>query len=237
MRVIPVLDILAGQVVHAAGGRRHEYKLLHCNWTASTHPKDVAKALTERFGFKEIYAADLDAIAGRPLNRPALDELCDLGLHLWLDGGIHDAADARQIAALADTVVVGLETVDGPDAMAAILSEIPAQRIVFSLDLRDGQPLANTNAWDGASPQAIASQALALGIQRILVLDLARVGSNAGPGGLDLCRCLVTTPGCEISLGGGVRGPGDLRELPRLGIHAVLVASALYDGRITPSDL
>ena len=35
-------------------------------------------------------------------------------------------------------------------------------------------------------------------------------------------------------VGGGVRGVEDLRRLKRSGASAVLVASALHDGRLTP---
>jgi phosphoribosylformimino-5-aminoimidazole carboxamide ribotide isomerase len=238
MRVIPVLDLLDGKVVHAVGGRRQEYQPIVSKWTSSVQAKEVARALMEQFGFREFYVADLDAIAGRPPNRPALEALRSLGLHCWLDGGVRDVATARQVAEMAETVVVGLETIDGPDALRAITRELPLPRLVFSLDLRAGQPLGDAGAWDQASPKEIAGQALALGVERILVLDLARVGLNAGPGSLELCEWLIAQSACrETSLGGGVRGPGDLQSLRRCGINAVLVASAFHDGRIAPEDL
>jgi phosphoribosylformimino-5-aminoimidazole carboxamide ribotide isomerase len=238
MRVIPVLDLLDGKVVHAVGGRRQEYQPIVSKWTTSVQAEEVARALMDQFGFREFYVADLDAIARRPLNCRALEELRSLGLHCWLDGGVRDVATARQVAEIAETVVVGLETIEGPDALGAMVAELPPQRLVFSLDLREGQPLVDSVAWDQASPKKIAGQALALGVERILVLDLARVGLNNGPGSLELCEWLIALPACrETSLGGGVRGPGDLQSLHRCGIDAVLVASALHDGRIVPEDL
>jgi phosphoribosylformimino-5-aminoimidazole carboxamide ribotide isomerase len=238
MRVIPVLDLLDGKVVHAVGGRRQEYQPISSKWTTSVQAKEVARALMEQYGFQEFYVADLDAIAGRKPNRSTLDALRSLELHCWLDGGIRDAATARQMAEMAETVVVGLETIDGPDALQAIAGELPPQRLVFSLDLRAGRPLGDGGAWGQATPKEISRQVLSLGVQRILVLDLARVGSNTGPGSLELCEWLIAQPACrETSLGGGVRGPGDLQSLHTRGVNAVLVASALHDGRIAPEDL
>jgi phosphoribosylformimino-5-aminoimidazole carboxamide ribotide isomerase len=238
MRVIPVLDLLDGKVVHAVGGRRQEYRPITSKWTSSTQAEEVARALMEQFGFREFYVADLDAIARRPLNCRALEELRSLGLYCWLDGGIRDDATARQVAEIAETVVVGLETIEGPYALRAITRELPLPRLVFSLDLRAGRPLGDGGAWGQAPPKEIAGQALSLGVERVLVLDLARVGSNTGPGSLELCEWLIAQPACrETSLGGGVRGPGDLQSLRRCGINAVLVASALHDGRIAPEDL
>jgi len=37
--------------------------------------------------------------------------------------------------------------------------------------------------------------------------------------------------------GGGVRDPGDLRELAQLGCTGALVATALHDGRLTAEDV
>jgi uncharacterized protein related to proFAR isomerase len=61
-RVIPVIDILHGQVVHGIAGNRSSYQPIQSRLTASTHPLDVAKAFHEVFGFTKLYVADLDAI-------------------------------------------------------------------------------------------------------------------------------------------------------------------------------
>jgi phosphoribosylformimino-5-aminoimidazole carboxamide ribotide isomerase len=67
----------------------------------------------------------------------------------------------------------------------------------------------------------------------MIVLDLAQVGMDAGVGTLPLCRklrCLDSQ--LEIVAGGGVRSMRDLDALERAGCDAVLVASALHDGRL-----
>jgi uncharacterized protein related to proFAR isomerase len=40
-----------------------------------------------------------------------------------------------------------------------------------------------------------------------------------------------------VTAGGGVRGPDDLRGLHACGVKAVLVASALHDGRLRREDV
>ena len=77
-----------------------------------------------------------------------------------------------------------------------------------------------------------------LGVRRLLVLDLARVGLGGGIGTRDLCARLCSAfPKVEVSAGGGVRHRGDLEELRACGVGAALVASALHDGRLTRADL
>jgi phosphoribosylformimino-5-aminoimidazole carboxamide ribotide isomerase len=78
---------------------------------------------------------------------------------------------------------------------------------------------------------------LALGVRRLLVLDLARVGVARGPGTEGLCARLAGQPGVEVSAGGGVRGRADLERLAGCGVRAALVASALHDGALSRADL
>ncbi|HKB34931.1 MAG TPA: HisA/HisF-related TIM barrel protein, partial [Gemmataceae bacterium] len=64
------------------------------------------------------------------------------------------------------------------------------------------------------------------------------VGAGSGTGTEELCRWLAEAyPGVEVAAGGGVHGPDDLRRLRTCGVRAVLVASALHDGRLTRTDL
>jgi len=72
----------------------------------------------------------------------------------------------------------------------------------------------------------------------MIVLDLAAVGMNQGPATEELCRRLRREyPDLELTTGGGVRGPDDLRRLKDCGVNVVLVASALHDGRLKKEDV
>lgn len=224
VRVVPVLDLQAGHAVRAVAGRRAEYRpLVPCS-----DPHSVARMLRKRVGHAEVYVADLDAIEGRPPARETIRNLIADGFRLRLDVGIRDVGDVTQWLAIGvDAVVVGLETVASPAALAEILANF-ADRAIFSLDLREGQPLAE---W--GTPRAIAETAIALGARRLLVLDLARVGGGEGTGTESLLREIhVSHPEVELWAGGGVRGPDDLTRLATAGVSVVLVASALHDGTL-----
>jgi phosphoribosylformimino-5-aminoimidazole carboxamide ribotide isomerase len=109
--------------------------------------------------------------------------------------------------------------------------------VVFSLDLKNGQPLA-AETWSDMEPSKIAARAIALGVRRVLVLDLARVGTNAGPGTEAFCKQLKECfPDVELLAGGGVRGREDLDRLRACSVDGVLVASALHDGRLSREEL
>jgi phosphoribosylformimino-5-aminoimidazole carboxamide ribotide isomerase len=231
MMILPVIDLRNGIAVRAIAGRRAEYRPLVSRLTDSTEPLAVARAVRDRFGWTAVYLADLDAIGGAAPAFEVYDRLRADGFQLWLDAGVHDVADADRIAAAGvDQIIVGLETIRGPAEWEAIVRRLKAERVVFSLDLRDGRPMAASADWP-ADPAAIVARVAADGGRRVIVLDLARVGSGRGTGTEELCVELVRRhPGVAFFAGGGVRSLDDVRRWEAIGIAGVLVASALHGG-------
>jgi phosphoribosylformimino-5-aminoimidazole carboxamide ribotide isomerase len=230
VRLIPVLDVMNGAAVRAVAGRRSEYRPLVSRLVASAEPGAVARALVDTVRPAELYLADLDAIGGAAPNVALYASLGTLGVARWIDAGLRDADDAGPLLdAGVEGVVAGLETLRGTEALAALVRYSGPERVVFSLDLRDGVPLGG-GSWP-ADADAVADIAVAAGVRRAIALDLARVGGGGGTGTEGLCRRLAARhPGVEWVAGGGVAGPDDLQRLADAGASAVLVASALHDG-------
>ncbi|HVW36962.1 MAG TPA: HisA/HisF-related TIM barrel protein [Pirellulales bacterium] len=243
MQIIPVIDLMGGLVVRGVAGRRHEYRPIESRLCDDATPAAVGAALRARFGFRQAYVADLDAIAGADPAWSVYEELGRSGYSLRLDAGAATADQARRIAEfrggqLFSAVVVGLESLASPTALAEMLASVGAERLVFSLDLKAQTPLTAAADWQGLDALAIAGEALRLGVRRFIVLDLAQVGMSAGVGTEPLCRQLRALDAeIEIVAGGGVRGLGDLDSLAAAGCDGALVASALHDGRLTPAML
>jgi phosphoribosylformimino-5-aminoimidazole carboxamide ribotide isomerase len=238
MQILPVMDLLGGRVVRGVAGRRQEYRPVVSQIAKSCQPLDVATAFRDHFGLTELYVADLEAIAGAEPAWKTYQGLHDAGFRLRVDAGVREASRARHLAeAGIATLVVGLETVAGPDVLAE-LARTYGERLQFSLDLKGGEPLGEVSAWKGPDAYGIAVQVVGLGVRRLLVLDLARVGVGQGLGTEELCsRLAAAHPEVEISAGGGVRGLADLRRLRDCGVRAALVASALHDGVLRRADL
>jgi phosphoribosylformimino-5-aminoimidazole carboxamide ribotide isomerase len=252
VQVIPVIDLMQGRVVRGVGGRRSEYRPIHSLLSPNAEPASVARGLASA-GFRETYVADLDAIENkgdgshlsenkdsRPLCSWSIyAELMRAGLDLWIDAGLKNALQARELARFAvdgrpvGAVVAGLESLASPTALEEMCALLGSERLIFSLDMKSGVPLAGAAAWKGLQPEQIAAIALRAGVRRMIVLDLAAVGMGAGAGSEPLCRALrCRYPQLQIIAGGGVRGAADLVSLERAGCDAALVASALHDGRL-----
>lgn len=239
--MIPVLDLKAGHAVRAVAGDRANYAHVRSDLHGGSDPLDLARALRDRLGLGELYLADLDAIAGAPPALSLYQALGELGLTLWIDPGVRGPSEGwpRLLDVGRARIILGLETLSGPAALAAIVDRIGPGPLALGLDLRDGRPLFAKGAdWGTIDPIRLADRALALGIERLVVLDLARVGTGRGPGTLPLLRTLrAACPRAELIAGGGVAGPIDLRQLADAGASAALVGSALHDGRLGPADL
>jgi phosphoribosylformimino-5-aminoimidazole carboxamide ribotide isomerase len=235
MRIIPVLDLMRGLVVHGIAGRRQEYRPIKSPIAETPDPLEIARAIRNHFGLGELYIADLDAIAGC---RPAIHvfrTLQDDGFNLLIDAGLRNADDAMPLLALElGGIVAGLETLGGKRELADLVGQVGRSRLVFSLDLKNGQPLTTAAEWRGSSPSTIAAEVMAMGISRFLVLDLARVGTGSGTGTEEICaKVRETCPLGELLAGGGVHGRQDLERLRLAGVDGVLVASALHDGTLS----
>ena len=241
IRVIPVLDVKSGLAVRAIGGDRDHYRPLRTRLHPDSDPLGVARGFRDALKLRQLYLADLDAIAGKAPDRTLYQAVRSLGLDLWVDAGIRDRTSLPPLLdSGAATIVAGLETVRGPAALGAILDVLAPDRLVFSLDLRAGRPLiaGDGPGWGTTDPFTLAATVVALGIHRLLLLDLARVGTGQGTGLLPLlARLREAHPGLEITVGGGIADCDEVRALARAGVHSVLIGSALHDGRIVPADL
>jgi phosphoribosylformimino-5-aminoimidazole carboxamide ribotide isomerase len=242
MPILPVLDLMQGQIVRGVAGRRAEYRPIESGLVRSTDPVAVALALQKQFGFDEFYLADLDAIKDGEPNLAVYRELQMEGFRLWVDAGLrgrHSTALKMLIIANVSRIIIGLETIDDPDDMSHIVHRLGADRAVFSLDLKEGKPLCRSANWHTDDPFAIARRAIeGMGLRRLIVLDLARVGVATGAGTEELCaRIKQAYPDVMLIAGGGVRNIDDVKRLRGLGVEHILVASALHDGRIAPADM
>lgn len=244
MRVVPVLDLLNGVVVRGVAGQRASYQPVQSCLVNSCSPLPVARAFREHFGLQTLYIADLDAILhGRP-NLEIYRELAADGFSLLADAGTRDVQTARTLLEFgAQSIIAGLESIPSGRVLQELIAEFGSDKIIFSLDLKRGQPLSNSPVWHGKGALEIGQQALDCGVRRLIVLDLAQVGIGEGVSTSPLCsdiRQAADKAGIstiELITGGGIRDIQDLHSLALSEIDGVLVASALHNGQLNRLDL
>ncbi len=229
MNIIPVIDILHGQVVRAVRGNRQTYAPMVSRLCQGSDPVTLARALVKHCVAKQLYVADLDALMGGPAQHDVLRALATAlpDIELWLDAGFRgqQAADvvlnlakdtAHEASASARLVpVYGSETLQtqtpyGPQSVDAILS----------LDILRKQRLGPASLWQQADRWP----------SRVIVMTLDRVGAHDGPDLDTLTELQGLSPHTCMVGAGGIRGAHDLRAAQAAGAQAWLVASALHDG-------
>ncbi len=227
MTLIPVIDLLKGQVVRGVRGDRQAYRPIESALCASSDPVTVARVLIDHCATRQLYVADLDALMGGQPQREVLAGLLGAldGIELWLDAGFADADAAAtlkaQLAPHSQRIVpvFGSESLRSRGALADCRSRFGMAGAVLSLDRRDGQRLDPAGCWD--SP--------ALWPQRVIVMTLERVGSGAGPDLETMAELHRLAPATTLVGAGGVRSADDLARGHDAGAGAWLVASALHD--------
>lgn len=226
MQIIPVIDLKGGQVVHARRGMRHLYRPVESRLADGADPLVLTEKLLALGGFRTLYVADLDAIAGSGDNAPVLAALRARfpGLDLWVDAAeaTGEALAARRAADLG-TPVVGSESLPDAEALAAL----GRTGFVLSLDGNADGPLG---------PPAV-HETPALWPSRLIAMTLARVGSGEGPDLARIADLHARAPAAQVFAAGGVRGRADLDALVEARAAGVLVATALHDGTLTAVDL
>jgi phosphoribosylformimino-5-aminoimidazole carboxamide ribotide isomerase len=233
LNLIPVVDLLKGQVVRAVRGDRKSYRPIVSALCASSDPVTVARILCDHCAARQLYVADLDALQGGAVQVAVLADMLEALPHieLWLDAGLADAAAGealqKQLGAFASRIVLvfGSESLRSREALERCFenadgdAEGDAPGAALSLDRRDGQRLDHAGCWD----------AVHLWPRRLIVMTLERVGSGAGPDLETLQEVRRLAPGAMVIGAGGIRSPQDLALASAAGADAWLVASALHD--------
>jgi phosphoribosylformimino-5-aminoimidazole carboxamide ribotide isomerase len=237
LKVIPVIDILNGVVVHAVRGKRREYQPLQSNLCKSVEPLEVAKAF-KKLGFSELYIADLDAITRGSVNFQVLKRIVDeTGLKLMVDAGVADLETAEKLLDCGvSKVVIGTETLQSKSFVAEAIRLFGSDHVIVSLDLKGDKVLVKLGFAGCKNPMCLLLEFKEMGVSGVIVLDLARVGSGEGVN-VDFLKKVLEDISIDVYVGGGVRDIKDLVELKNLGVSGVLVATALHSGKISMDAL
>lgn len=234
MRIIPVMDLLDGKTVHAQSGEREKYEPIQSSIAESTDPSSVASAFQD-LGFKELYIADLNAIASNGDNLRIVDDLTsEFPMEVMIDGGFRTAEETKPyLKRGASKIVTATETLKNLEEIKkACKYDRP---VVASIDLRGRRIIANHPQMHFRFPKAV-QEFSDIGVSEILILSLDRVGTGEGPALKIISEALECTD-LPLLVGGGVRNVRDIQSLKEVGASGVLIATALHDGSIKKEEL
>jgi phosphoribosylformimino-5-aminoimidazole carboxamide ribotide isomerase len=234
--ILPAIDLKDGRCVRLRQGRAEEQTVY------ADDPVAVARDWRAQ-GATALHVVDLDgAFQGRPVHLPVIAKICAaLDIPVELGGGLRTPEDLQAaLDAGVDRVIIGTKALEGPAVLADWVRRF-GHRLAVGIDARDGRVQAH--GWVSTSDRLatdLACQVAEAGVRTLIYTDTARDGMLQGVNAPAMDEMAAAVPGVDIIASGGVTTAGDvraLRDLRRPNLNAVIVGKALYEGRVTLSEL
>jgi phosphoribosylformimino-5-aminoimidazole carboxamide ribotide isomerase len=228
----PAIDLRGGRVVRLYQGDFEK------ETAYGPDPVAVAEAYAAA-GARWIHVVDLDAArTGEPANRDVVAAIAAavgaLGVSVQAGGGVRDQASAEALfAAGVHRVVLGTAAVEHPDLVRELAAAHP---VAVGLDGRRGE--VAVRGWTEGSGRRVVDvlgEYEGAGVAAVVVTDIARDGTLAGPD-VDGLAAVLDATALEVIASGGVGSLTDLETLASLraanGRHlaGVIVGKALHEG-------
>lgn len=231
MYIIPAIDLRDGKCVRLIQGDYHRQITYHDD------PIKQAKEFSSA-GAQWLHIIDLDgAKVGKPVNTDTISAIAALGqLKIEVGGGLRDEASIKQLLDMdAERVIIGTKAVSDFEWFGEMAEKFSG-KIALGLDAR-GSKVA-THAWTKENSQHLlefATKAAKLPLAAIIYTDITRDGMMSGPN-LERTKALAEAVQVPVIASGGVREIADIKKLAKLGIEAVIIGRALYEGTLKLSD-
>jgi phosphoribosylformimino-5-aminoimidazole carboxamide ribotide isomerase len=237
VELFPAIDLRDGRAV----------RLLRGDYAAETvysdDPVEVARAY-EKAGARWIHVVDLEAArTGVAANLALVAAIAGaVGCQVEAGGGVRaPEAAGRLLDAGVARVVVGTAAVEQPGFVADLCRRHPG-RVAVGLDAW-GRRLA-VRGWTETTGADLVDTARRLegqGVNALIVTEIGRDGTMAGPDLDQLGAVLEATTALEVVASGGVGTLDDLSALAGLrrndrALAGVIVGRALYEGRFTVEE-
>ncbi|MEK9824944.1 MAG: HisA/HisF-related TIM barrel protein [Methylotenera sp.] len=229
MFIIPVMDLLNGNVVHAKHGNRAHYQPLQSALIDGSNPLAVATALLKHYPCQNLYIADLNAIQKLPGHHlEVIQQIAQQhpDVSLWVDAGIANQHALELWAGHHFNLILGSENFNSLDNFLEISAMLNKQ-FILSLDFMP-------HGYQGPTALIQNSQHWP---EKVILMTLAKVGSQNGADLKLISQFAQQAEQFELFAAGGVRDIHDLKLLKQIGIKGALVASALHNGQIKPSEI
>ena len=224
MKIIPVIDIKNHIAVAAIKGERNKYKPLKSIISKSPDPLKVAESY-KNSGFSEVYIADLDAILNSKPNLETIRKINEI-IPVTADIGVKTLQDIKLLKNTNIEIVIGTETLPSFDFLTE-LNELN-HSFILSIDIKNNKLINNLNL----NLDEFIEKIIDKKIDKIIILDLSKVGTAAGPN-IELCKKLIAKlKNKKIIYGGGVKNEDDIKKLRKCNLYGILVGNAIHSGNL-----
>lgn len=234
MKIIPAIDIIDGKCVRLTKGDFGTSKIY------SDNPVEMAKKF-EASGISNLHLVDLDgARSGKIVNYNVLSDIAkSTNLQIDFGGGLLTAEDVQiAFSSGASQITGGSVAVKNRTEFLQWINNYGAEKIILGADITDGR--IAVSGWTQVSEIDMLSFVdgyLKSGIATVICTDISKDGMLEGPSIKMYESMLRRFPTLGLIASGGVSSIIDLEELRQIGCHGAIVGKAIYEGRITLSEI
>jgi len=234
MQIIPAIDIIDGKCVRLTQGDYSQKTIYNEN------PLEVALEF-ESIGIKRLHLVDLDgAKLGKVVNYKVLEKIANkTKLSIDFGGGIKTAEDIETVFNYgSDIATIGSIAVKNKEMFFSWIKKYGTEKIFLGADVKDekiaiGGWLETTNV----SIYDFIEENLNQGVLNVFCTDISKDGLLQGPS-IELYKNMLTKfPQLNLTASGGISQLSDLEGLKKIGCAGAIVGKAIYEGRITMSEL
>jgi len=226
LEIIPAVDVQRGRAVRLFEGDPERETVYFAA------PIDAARHWAA-LGARTLHLVDLDAALGAGDNRDAILTIArELDVRTEVGGGVRSVEVAERWLEAVDRVVLGTVVLDAPDVVAELLERFGPERVVVSVDAKDG--FVAVRGWREVTDVAatdLAARMAEVGVREMIYTDVGRDGTLQGVDEAPVARMRAAFPH-RLVAGGGVATDADLDLYERLGLDAAIVGRALYEGTV-----
>lgn len=229
IQLIPAIDIIGGKCVRLTKGDYSQKKVYN--------EDPVAQAREfEQVGFKRLHVVDLDgAKASHVVNLNVLEGIArETNLVVDYGGGVKTDEDIKKVFdSGASMVTVGSVAVKNPALFKEWLIRYGAEKMILGADARKG--FISINGWKEDSEVQLLpflEQYVKAGVKNVLCTEISKDGTLSGPATELYKNIMNAYPQLHLIASGGISCDGDILELDKAGIPAVVFGKAWYEGRI-----
>ena len=227
MKIIPAIDLMDGQVVRLYKGDPKQ-KTVYSN-----NPVEIAKKWQEH-GADMIHLVDLDATLGVGNNISIIKKILDeISIPVEVAGGLRDESLIFDVAKICDRIVIGTLAFKDKDLLKTILTKLGPQKIVISVDHKDGEIVIH--GWQDSTGIRLIDaikEFLEMGFTEFLLTNVSRDGTLEGPD-LEFLEQACGLEKANIIASGGISNVSDVVNVKEKNAFGVILGKALYENKIT----
>ena len=234
MQIIPAIDIIEGKCVRLTEGDYAQKKIYNEN------PLEVAKAF-EGIGLMRLHLVDLDgAKAGEVVNWKVLEKIANnTKLKIDFGGGIKTEATLKTVLDTgASYATIGSLAVKNELLFQEWIARFGAKVFMLGADVLE-EKIA-IGGWLEKTEISVfdfMKSYIDKGVKQIFCTDIKKDGKLEGPS-IELYQKIIEQfPALHLIASGGVSSLDDLIELEEIGCSAAIVGKAIYENKITISEL